>query len=123
MGRDTTLSWQYRDINGRQQHASQTIRFTKLFPQNDKQLMAQDSEFSDQEMRKTIMITRFVMFVHQTLHCRWWNKSDLRRFEAYWEHECRLLPADGNGQGLGQDITLLRKFVDQDAQPEWCPLM
>merc|ERR1711977_116356 len=114
VGRDTTLSWQYRDINGRQQHASQTIRFTKLFPQQDVSIGAQDSEYTDHSMRKAMMITRFVMFVHNTCRIQWWHRSDVRRFEAYWENERRLMPTDDDGM-LSQDLTLLRKFVAQDA--------
>merc|ERR1712146_784526 len=105
---------QYRDINGRQPHASQTIRFTKIFAEKERQTLgALDSEYTDQQMRRAMMVTRFVMFVHNTCRCQWWNQSDVRRFEAYWEHERRLIPTNGDDT-LEQDLKLLRQFVKRD---------
>merc|ERR1711998_585166 len=123
VGRDTTISWQYRDINGRQQHASQTIRFTKIFAEKEgKALGALDSEYTDQQMRRAMMVTRFVKFVHNTCRCQWWNQGDVRRFEHYWDNERKLMPAD-DGMTLEQDLKLLRKFVKQDEEGGWCPVM
>lgn len=95
VGTDTTIAWQYRDINGEQQHCSRTLRFTPLFPSTEKFKMS-ESIIMDASMRKVrslvvetmvvtfglcakaVLVTRFVMFVHSTCRCGYWAKQDLQ---------------------------------------------
>jgi len=135
VGRAVRVSWQYRDIHHNVQRETRTFDFTKLFPwtahavpmtrgvqlalplapaigsSGDVDIeLKDDSTYSDVAIRKAVLLVRFVRFVHEACACMWVDESLLKRFQAHWAREQRVI----GDKALAKESNLLAKYAAQD---------
>ena len=140
---ETTVCWQYRDINGERQQMSKTFDFTQIFPFDDSVPNGQywkddlrrhqqracngrvvaDSVYADDTVRRVVMLSRYVDFCHWICETYTETKEWFAIFEKYWEAEMQAL--QDPTKDLESDLETLRHLIEQKdvEEPPTCSLM
>jgi len=122
VGKDITLAWVYRDINGKSCRNTTTMKFTKMTPRNESKDVKEysrkendDSEYqeNDSTLRKMIMAIRFVNFVNNTCKRYCFNSQSFNDFQKYWKREQDVLQMSLGAVVMEEEIKTLVKYVNE----------